>query len=397
MIDQKKIQIVLGAWLSIGLFTLLTGLFWLPDRSLYPKTFYALFALPALIGALTARKEILDSMRHPAAVFFLALIIWVLISLSWSEGDQSSLSLAKRPVYVLLAVIGIIYLFRVHAVISLQKIILISAAVVSFFIILTSHEFIETFKPGSRYIGPGSLMHPLLTSHVLGFLFTASLVSLLLSDVRQRTIFWISLICCPLLLWGLFMTGSRTPLVGIAAVLCWLCVIRPSTRTVGMVAVMALLALIAYLAQPDIFTSRGVSWRPEIWSAAVQKIMDHPLIGHGFAGNIDFTVEAMHRSWRDPHNISLAVALELGMIGLAIWIAMHAAALYACFKQRAIPQAVLASCLLVFGLAAGLTEGGNFLSRPNESWFIIWLPLAFCMAAVSPRIGHAASRDKQYP
>jgi hypothetical protein len=31
-------------------------------------------------------------------------------------------------------------------------------------------------------------------------------------------------------------------------------------------------------------------------------------------------------------------------------------------------------------MACGLTEGSNFLSRPNENWFLIWIPLALVAA-----------------
>ncbi len=33
-----------------------------------------------------------------------------------------------------------------------------------------------------------------------------------------------------------------------------------------------------------------------------------------------------------------------------------------------------------YGLVAGMTEGGSFLSRPNEHWFLIWIPLALVAA-----------------
>jgi hypothetical protein len=37
---------------------------------------------------------------------------------------------------------------------------------------------------------------------------------------------------------------------------------------------------------------------------------------------------------------------------------------------------MISSALLVFGFAAGLTEGGEFLTRPKEHWFLIWIPFA---------------------
>lgn len=382
MLNRSQSEAILAAWLSLGLFTLLTGFFWLTDRSLYSKAFYLLFALPAFVGVIVARAEMLPALKQPAMLLFLLLAAWVIISLGWAEGEKAHLSLIKRPLYIFLLLVGLIYLGTLRAVIPLRHVVLVSMVVVTAFVAWSAPEFIEMRKPWHRYIGPGSLVHPLLTSHILAFLFVFGIVSVLLADKWDRFV-WICLLCCPMLLWGIVLTGSRTPLVGIAAVLCWLCLIHPSRRTFGMLALMATLTVLAYLIQPTIFTSRGVSWRPEIWSAAIDKIMERPLIGHGFDGSIDFVVEKMKKNWRDPHNIVLAVALELGVIGLLIWVAMHAAALYACVAQRVNPDAVVASCLLVFGLAGGLTEGSNFFSRPNESWFITWLPLAFAIAATA--------------
>ncbi|MNR36930.1 hypothetical protein D3C85_1549090 [compost metagenome] len=55
---------------------------------------------------------------------------------------------------------------------------------------------------------------------------------------------------------------------------------------------------------------------------------------------------------------------------------MYGLAIARCLKLRNLPAFKLASSLLIFGLAAGMTEGSNFLSRPNESWFLTWLPLS---------------------
>ncbi|MCV2218225.1 O-antigen ligase family protein [Thauera sp. Sel9] len=382
MPNRDRLETTLSIWLSLGLFTLLTGFFWLTDRSLYSKSFYALFAVPALLGLIVTRTEMLKAIKQPAVLLFLVLAAWVLISLGWAEGDKVSSSLVKRPLYIFLALAGMLYLGAARATVPLRYVLLISMTVVTAFVAWTAPEFLATRKPWEHYIGPGILINQLLTSHVLGLLFVFGVASVFLSE-RWNHFFWICLLCCPILLWGIVLTSSRTPLVGIAAVLCWLCLIRPSRRTLCALGLMAALAVFAYVIQPTIFTSRGLSGRPEIWVAAFGKIMEQPLIGHGFEGSTEFFVEATKMTWRDPHNVMLAVALELGFIGLAIWIAMHVAALRACFVQRANTDAVVASCLVVFGLAAGLTEGGNFFSRPNESWFITWLPLGFAVAATA--------------
>ena len=55
---------------------------------------------------------------------------------------------------------------------------------------------------------------------------------------------------------------------------------------------------------------------------------------------------------------------------------------YALFvaKQRT-SLVLIASALIVFGFTAGLTEGGAFMSRLKEHWFLIWIPLALLSSA----------------
>nr|BFE91970.1 hypothetical protein GCM10020185_25060 [Pseudomonas brassicacearum subsp. brassicacearum] len=50
------------------------------------------------------------------------------------------------------------------------------------------------------------------------------------------------------------------------------------------------------------------------------------------------------------------------------------------WRYRVQPLLVVASTWLVYGMAAGLTEGGGILSRPKEHWFLLWIPLALIAA-----------------
>ena len=38
------------------------------------------------------------------------------------------------------------------------------------------------------------------------------------------------------------------------------------------------------------------------------------------------------------------------------------------------------SATMLYGLAAGITEGGSFISRPKEHWFLIWIPITLLAA-----------------
>ncbi|MNG26676.1 hypothetical protein D3C84_1116950 [compost metagenome] len=91
----------------------------------------------------------------------------------------------------------------------------------------------------------------------------------------------------------------------------------------------------------------------------------------------------------DPHNMFLAVFYYCGAVGLVLWLALYAIAFRLAWKNRKQPWGMIASALLVFGLTASMTEGGAFLSRPKEHWFLIWIPMAL-LAAV-----HMINRNKE--
>jgi len=60
---------------------------------------------------------------------------------------------------------------------------------------------------------------------------------------------------------------------------------------------------------------------------------------------------------------------------------LYTIALVYSWRNRSNPAVVIASALLIFGLVAGLTEGRDFLSRPKEHWFLIWIPFALTISA----------------
>jgi len=54
--------------------------------------------------------------------------------------------------------------------------------------------------------------------------------------------------------------------------------------------------------------------------------------------------------------------------------------LYSSWRHRVQPLFILASAWLVYGIGAGLTEGGGILPRPKEHWYLLWIPLALIAA-----------------
>lgn len=366
-------------WLVGGYLVLLTGLFWVSDGSQYTKLYYALIAAPALVGVLLMPQQIKPLLREPVVLCFLALSAWLLISMGWSRTEDGFGSLAKRPLYVFMLFVGCA-LIALRNEELLLKTLRIGAAIGALAALLNVFWFIYTAAPGARMIGAGALRNPLLTSHVLGFLCTYWIAAWLSRNERHD---WLPILMTLPLLAALLATGSRTPLMGLALTSVWM-LLMSGRRAVYLVASLLLGALAAYLIAPEVILQRGMSYRPELWSDAWRQAGLHPWLGAGYESKFEFDIPGVGHLLHDPHNVELAVLLELGMIGLGAWAAMYGFALARCLRLRALPQFQIASALLIYGVCAGLTEGGNYLSRPNESWFLIWIPLAL-LGALSIR------------
>ncbi|WP_073266461.1 O-antigen ligase family protein [Phytopseudomonas punonensis] len=362
-------------WLVGGYLVLLTGLFWIPDGSQYTKYYYALIAAPALLGLLMAPTQIKPILRDPVIISFLVLSAWLLISIGWSRADEAVGSLAKRPLYVFMLFAGCA-LIALKSESLLLKTLRIGAGIGALAALINVIWFLQSAAPGDRLIGTGALRNPLLTSHVLGFLCTYW-VAAWLSRSEQRD--WLPVVMALPLLAALLATGSRTPLMGLALTSFWMLLVS-GRRAVYLVSALLIGAGAVYLAAPDILLQRGTSFRPELWGDAWRQAGQHLWFGAGYDSKFEFDIPGIGYLLHDPHNVELAVLLELGLIGLGLWAIMYALALVRCLQLRAQPQFQIASALLIYGVCAGLTEGGNYLSRPNESWFLIWIPLALLCA-----------------
>lgn len=364
-------------WLPLGYLVLLTGLFWVVERSQYSKAFYALLVLPALIAAIMRPTAVGRLVREPIVQAFLLFSAWLLLSLTWTGGTDSPGSLAKRPLYVFMLFLGcaVMAMQDERLLLGVLRIAGIIAALAALASLIDFYIHPPTIK---RLIGTGGLANPLLTSHLLGFFCSYWLAVWITNEERVS---WLPLLALLPLFAATLATGSRTPLMAILASVGWLLLLSRGRRSLLFAALLGLLAIGLVTLLPESFLQRGLSLRPQLWESALSQVSGHLWLGHGYGSEFRFTIPAIPGAiWSDPHNVELAVLLELGLVGLGLWVLMYGLAISTCLKFRNVPAFKLASSLLVFGLAAGLTEGSNFLSRPNESWFLTWLPLSVVIA-----------------
>jgi O-antigen ligase len=375
---QRSSDWLIRIVLPLGWLVLLTGMFWIGERPHYHKLYYAFLAAPALLAVVLHPRYLRTLFSSPLLVVFVLFSLYTLTTLAWSSTDDPFSSLVKRPLYVLLLFVsaGLLALRapeRLMISLRASGCIATLAALISLGLYLHRGEY--TF---ARFAGYGALYNPLLSAHVYGA-FMAFWVA---TWIVQKSPFDPPALLSLAVLGTLTIaTGSRTPLVALVACSAWLMIIAWSKRSLVLLVTGVLAGGLLLTLHPEAITSRGTSSRPEIWEKSWQLILDAPWFGHGYDAPLEIWVATLNYAMADPHNMLLAVLYYCGVVGLVLWLLLYGLAFGLAWRNRKDPLVVIASSLLVFGLAASMTEGGSFISRPKEHWFLIWIPMALMFAA----------------
>jgi O-antigen ligase/tRNA A-37 threonylcarbamoyl transferase component Bud32 len=364
--------------LPVGYFLLLCALFFLPGRSLHHKLFYGLFSIPTLIALCLRPRELKELLREPIFVALLVFVAWALLSLSWGPREEGLAGMFKPPLHTVLLFAGSYLLVRYRS--EILQPLLFGAALVA--LIATTwflFQFAHIYAPGLRLIGGGAFDNPLLSSHLFGF-FAAYWLSVTMT-CKRRQMMWLSVPAMAIMFTAVIATGSRTPLVALTMAALWLCFICWNRRSLGLLAGLALSGVTVYVLFAQMILERGDSYRLEIWQLVLRMIAEHPWIGHGYSATLSVD-PGIGVNFQEPHSFVLGVLYYVGIFGLLPWLFFILWSLLSSWRQRVQPLLIIASTLLIFGIGAGLTEGGGIISRPKEHWFLLWIPLAL-IAAVS--------------
>lgn len=362
--------------LPIGLFLLLSDMYVVSGRNIHHKLYYGLFSIPALIAIVLRPKELKNILSEPLILGFMLFAAWAMVSLIWSPTEEPSLGLIKTPLHILMLFFGC-YLVTRYRSESLQPVFFGAAVVALLATFYNLYMFSRSYSPEARMIGAGAFDNPLLSSHVFGF-FCAYWLTLCMTCKRLH-ILWLAVPGFVVMFAAVIATGSRTPLVALLMAMLWLslmCWNRRSLALIGSLLVggITILALFSH-----IIFGRGDSYRLELWQLALEQIAQMPWIGHGYEASLGLDPGG-GVILTEPHSFALGVLYYVGILGFLPWIFMQARGLFSSWRHRAQPLFILASTWLIYGIGAGLTEGGGILSRPKEHWFLLWIPLALIAA-----------------
>lgn len=363
-------------WLPLALVLFLTGMFWVGDRAGYHKLYYVLLALPTLLVALACAPKFLGTAREPLFIVFAVFSAYVMSSLAWSPGavDYSKL---KYPLYIGMLLLAVAALGEVNMRRLVQVVALAGVGAVLAALITMAVYFLGGMHT-PRLNGLGALYNPLLTSHVYGFFSTLWLAALMASPKQWQG----KLAMFAVLVLLLFLTGSRTPFTALAASVAWMVIMVADRRIVWLALAMGIIASLGVWLFGSELLARGLSYRPLIWAETWRQIMPALWFGHGYDAGIDVVIDGLNQVLADPHNLTLSVIYHTGLVGVVMWLSMYGYSLACAWRMRGSGLVLISSTLLVYGFAAGMTEGGAFMSRPKEHWFLIWIPIALHLAVL---------------
>jgi len=301
------------------------------------------------------------------------LTLWAVLSLSWSSGEEPGREV-KRLVYILvflmafplLAQAGLV---RIRHLLQLGGGLLAVAALIS----IINFYVVLGIPLMGRLEGIGEISHPILGAYVAG----AAVLMLLYQVPHKRgaQLAWFLALACL----GAFVLLSQSRGAALALVLT--AVLAPlwfRDRHSRLIAIAAMLASgLAFYMLYNVLTARGSSFRPEIFQSVLQMIGEHPWTGLGMGAA--YKVSAAGQLFDHSHNMFTHVAIELGLPGMLLWIAVWLFTLGEIVRARDTVLGKILLALWVYSTLAMQFDAASLTATPRAEWFVSWLTVGLAM------------------
>jgi O-antigen ligase len=237
-----------------------------------------------------------------------------------------------------------------------------------------------------RLLGLGQISNSVVAAQVYGVALLFGLRTWLIDTGNWR---WVAGIGVAVLLAAIILTDSRSMQFAIVVGACAYLLatrhwhVRDYVTRLG-VSIVALLVvgatvLLIYPQLLELAFPRGDSYRLAIWQVHADRILTNGLwFGHGI--HVDRTTMLDGRVIHHPHNIFLSVAVQGGLVGLALLLALIGVSAFALLRSLGQPMARLGFAILVTGAIAFLFDGWHLIDKVGRVWLFIWLPAAIATA-----------------
>jgi exopolysaccharide production protein ExoQ len=346
-----------------------------------------------MLGTALVRKDLQAPPRY--AWCWALLVVWAGLTVLWAPEWELAATKLFTAVSLLL-----VYLVVVSANISRKELKTISLFAVGGATAAAIYVSLQFFA-GAKFQGEmrGSLMSGSTAADPNYFAASLLLPLSLAVNLALSTRGWLSrlawLAVAGTITFGIFVTMSRGAVVAIAVMILFYMTARRVSRGMTFAIVGVFVALIFFL--PNNFVSRiesagksGGAGRTTVWSVGWLAFKHHGLVGAGlnnfpivyrdFVGNVPLYGPDHNKA---AHNIYLEVAVELGVIGLALLLTAFWSQLREAWRSRKTLSVKSGGDILPYEAACySILVAAFFISVLWEKWF--WL--AWILLAVAVRI-----------
>lgn len=369
--------------LGVGVTWMIFGLAIAPSQKLYFQLLIPLLYLPALCLIAFSGRSFAQLLRESMELkLFLLLILWAGISMTWSVGidvDRES----RRLLFILLFVVGGALWGRRDPERTVRILFLSGMALAVCALLAMVLWPWRTPEYVNRMTAFCTLNHPIFAGYAMGAA-AVWLVSCVPSGRLNKGL-WLAAILVLMLF--VVLTWSRGALMALA--LCM--VLMPLLNRHRYSKWCSLTALVGAgvvaLEFSGHLMERGVSYRPEIFRGALEKIAQHPWLGVGKA--TDYSIVAAGRTWPHSHNLFTHTAIELGVVAMFVLLILWGLILLRGWRNRHMPLGRALIGLWIFSTVALQFDGPKLWESPGPFWLLTWLPLmlslVLCGTSVSQR------------
>jgi O-antigen ligase len=235
--------------------------------------------------------------------------------------------------------------------------------------------------PDGRMNGWAETRHP-----ILGAAIIAVCVLLAAGRLVQRRGLAVNGAAVLIGLGFIVATGSRGPLIAVAASLALLLAgLRPRLLA-ALAAAGAAAAGAAVVAVPRLpallsarLLARGWSSRLDIWRLALHESAARPLLGYGPSARLARAEDNF------PHDLFLSTLFYSGAVGLVLLLVLLALAVRGAWRARPAAERWTRLALLLDLLLTGVSDLSQVTKGPGPMWYILWLPVVLALGAPGRR------------
>jgi O-antigen ligase len=301
---------------------------------------FAIGPIALLFTLVTCITE--DRIRKPPVfvLAFLGFVLWQLTTYLWSIDSASTVSASISLVQIL----ALVWLVTELGATEDEKVKLMQAfvfgCVVLCLIIIQAYlsgQYIDNYRYAPHSFSVNESAHIIAVG--------IAMASLANTYRRPGWLFWFNIAYIPLGLFSVLLTASRSGFVVACIASCGVVFsmgrVRPAYRLIWLAAIIGVFAGLFFgLAgtqrlganiqrvtfSADAYSMGTLTGRTTIWTAGLEVLAEHPLGGTGI-GTFSFATRDLLGREKVAHNLFVDIGTESGLIGVALLLAVLAAAL----------------------------------------------------------------------